>query len=157
MVPRCLQLLDDHGVPIADTQHPGLQKLADTDLIGPDSKPTDDMDRATSMAVPLERQISFKFPTVITPSEQAEDLRHVQTDEDGGTEQVLTAKQAATAYAGESNHGFCHWFKASKVAHLSPAHVLCRKSSSMLGLLSENMAALLQLTGGVKYVHAVDI
>ena len=97
-------------MPIADTRHADLQKVAGTDLIGPDSKPADDMDRAASMAVPLERQISFKFPTVITPSEQAEDIRHVQTDEDGGTEQVLTAKQAARAYAGKLCHGFCHWF-----------------------------------------------
>lgn len=65
------------------------------------------MDRAASMAVPLERQISFKFPTVITPSEQAEDVRHIQTDENGGTEQILTAKQAAKAYAGESCKTVC--------------------------------------------------
>lgn len=94
-------------MPVADTKHPGLQKLAATDLVGPDSKPTDEMDRAASMAVPLERQISFKFPTVITPSEQAEDVRHIQVDENGGTEQILTAKQAAKAYAGESCKSVC--------------------------------------------------
>ena len=97
-----LQLLDDHGVPLADSAHPQLQQVADTDLIGPDSKPTDDMGRAASIAIPLERQISFKFPTVITPSEQAEDVRIVATDDNGGVEHVLTAKQAAKAYAGES-------------------------------------------------------
>ena len=118
----CLQLLDDHGVPIADTKHPDLQKVADTDLVGPDSKPTDDMAPAASMAVPLERQISFKFPTVITPSEQAEDVRHIETDEHGGTEQVLTAKQAARAYAGELCHEscrltiVCHWLVTSSCA-----------------------------------------
>ena len=92
-------------MPIADTRNPDLQQVADTELVGPDSKPTEQMDSAASMAVPLERQISFKFPTVITPSEQAEDVRHIQTGEDGGTEQVLTAKQAAKAYAGELCHG----------------------------------------------------
>ncbi|KAL3137504.1 hypothetical protein ABBQ38_004792 [Trebouxia sp. C0009 RCD-2024] len=97
------KLLDDHGVPIADTRNQDLQQVAGTDLVGPDSKPTEQMDSAASMAVPLERQISFKFPTVITPSEQAEDVRHIQTGEDGVTEQVLTAKQAATAYAGSFN------------------------------------------------------
>lgn len=96
-----VQIVDDHGVPITDTAHPELANIGASDLIGPDSKPTDDMGRAASMAVPLERQISFKFPTVITPSEQAEGLRHIETDENGGTEQVLTAKQAAKAYAGE--------------------------------------------------------
>lgn len=91
-------------MPIADTRNQDLQQVAGTDLVGPDSKPTEQMDSAASMAVPLERQISFKFPTVITPSEQAEDVRHIQTGEDGVTEQVLTAKQAATAYAGELCH-----------------------------------------------------
>ena len=109
----CLQLLDDHGVPLADTAHPELQTVAETDLVGPDSKPTDDMGRAASIAIPLERQISFKFPTVITPSEQAEDVRHIATDENGGTEQVMTAKQAATAYAGEAlllhSQSACQW------------------------------------------------
>ena len=92
--------MDDHGVPLADTDHPELSKVADTDLIGPDSKPTDAMGTAASIEIPLERQISFKFPTVITPSEQAEDVRHIDNGENG-VEQVLTAKQAATAYAGE--------------------------------------------------------
>lgn len=132
---------------LADTQHPELQKLAETDLIGPDSKPTDDMDRAASMAVPLERQISFKFPTVITPSEQAEDMRHVQTDDDGGTEQVLSAKQAARAYAGELCHGCCHWVlplvQAREVAQLFSCSTAVPQSSSTLSLLSQNMAALL--------------
>lgn len=92
--------MDDHGVPLAETDHPELSKVADTDLIGPDSKPTDAMGTAASIEIPLERQISFKFPTVITPSEQAEDVRHIDNGENG-VEQVLTAKQAATAYAGE--------------------------------------------------------
>ena len=92
-----LQIVDDHGVAIADADHPVAQAAVEGELVGPDSKPTDDMGRAVSLAVPLERQISFKFPTVITPSEQAEDLRHIGED---GTEQVLTAKQAAKAYAG---------------------------------------------------------
>jgi len=96
-----LQIVDDHGVPLTDTSHPELANIGESDLIGPDSKPTDDMGRAASLAVPLERQISFKFPTVITPSEQAEGLRHIDNGEDG-MEQVLTAKQAAKAYAGES-------------------------------------------------------
>ena len=95
-----MQIVDDHGVPIADTAHPALAKVADTELIGPDSKPTDTLGQAHSIEIPLERQISFKFPTVITPSEQAEDVRHIQTAENG-IEQVLTAKQAAKAYAGE--------------------------------------------------------
>lgn len=77
--------------------HPILQAAVEGELIGPDSKPTDDLGQAMSLAVPLERQISFKFPTVITPSEQAEDLRHIGDDK---SEQVLTAKQAAKAYAG---------------------------------------------------------
>ena len=92
-----LQIIDDKGVAIADADHPILQAAVDNELVGPDSKPTDDMNRAVSLAVPLERQISFKFPTVITPSEQAEDLRHIGED---NTEQVMTAKQAAKAYAG---------------------------------------------------------
>ncbi len=96
-----LQIVDDHGVPLTDTAHPELANIGDSDLIGPDSKPTEDMGRAASLAVPLERQISFKFPTVITPSEQAEGLRHIDNGEEG-MEQVLTAKQAAKAYAGES-------------------------------------------------------
>ena len=87
-------------MPIADTAHPALAKVADTELIGPDSKPTDTLGQAHSIEIPLERQISFKFPTVITPSEQAEDVRHIQTAENG-VEQVLTAKQAAKAYAGK--------------------------------------------------------
>lgn len=95
-------------MPIADTRHSDLQQVAGTDLVGPDSKPTEQMDSAASMAVPLERQISFKFPTVITPSEQAEDVRHIQTGEAGGAEQILTAKQAAKAYAGELFCGSCH-------------------------------------------------
>lgn len=92
-----LQIIDDHGNKIVDAEHPILQAAVEGELVGPDSKPTDDMGRADSLAVPLERQISFKFPTVITPSEQAEDLRHIGDDK---TEQVLTAKQAAKAYAG---------------------------------------------------------
>ena len=92
--------MDDHGVPLTDTAHPELANIGESDLIGPDSKPTDDMGRAASLAVPLERQISFKFPTVITPSEQAEGLRHIDNGEEG-MEQVLTARQAAKAYAGE--------------------------------------------------------
>ncbi len=96
----CVQLVDDHGVPLTDTLHPELSKVADTDLIGPDSRPTDELGQAASLEIPLERQISFKFPTVITPSEQAEGLRHIENGENG-TEQVLTAKQAAKAYAGK--------------------------------------------------------
>ena len=94
---RVSQIIDDKGVAIVDADHPILQAAVDNELVGPDSKPTDDMNRAVSLAVPLERQISFKFPTVITPSEQAEDLRHIGED---NTEQVMTAKQAAKAYAG---------------------------------------------------------
>lgn len=96
------KIVDDHGVPLTDTAHPELANIGESDLIGPDSKPTDDMGRAASLAVPLERQISFKFPTVITPSEQAEGLRHIDNGEEG-MEQVLTAKQAAKAYAGSFN------------------------------------------------------
>lgn len=92
-----MQIITDAGVPIAETDHPVHQAALENDLIGPDSKPTDDMAPAMSLAVPLERQISFKFPTVITPSEQAEDVRHIGED---GTEQVVTAKQAAKVYAG---------------------------------------------------------
>ena len=94
-----VQIITDHGVPIAETDHPVHQAAVEGDLIGPDSKPTDDLAPACSLAVPLERQISFKFPTVITPSEQAEDLRHIGED---GTEQVITAKQAAKVYAGDA-------------------------------------------------------
>lgn len=138
MVPQCLQLLDEDGVPIVDTRHRQLQRVAETELIGPDSKPTDEMDRAASIAVPLERQISFKFPTVITPSEQAEDVRHIQTDEDGGTEQVLTAKQAAKAYAGELWHDSCQ-------AQLIPCWFSVLQSSSMLVLLHKKHVCLARL------------
>ena len=118
-------------MPIADTRNLDLQQVADTELVGPDSKPTEQMDSAASMAVPLERQISFKFPTVITPSEQAEDVRHIQTGEDGGTEQVLTAKQAAKAYAGELWHGVLLLFRLVAEHRVSDSCALARVHSLM--------------------------
>ena len=155
IAPQCLQLLDDHGVLITDTRHPVLQRVAETDLVGPDSKPTDEMDRAASIAVPLERQISFKFPTVITPSEQAEDVRHIQTDENGNTEQVLTAKQAATAYAGEVCHECCQ-IGLDHLLICSAAELCIWGLGFALILLHENIVAFLCLMSWDKSLQAVD-
>lgn len=136
-------------MPIADTRNQDLQQVAETDLVGPDSKPTEQMDSAASVTVPLERQISFKFPTVITPSEQAEDVRHIQTGEDGGTEQVLTAKQAAKAYAGE----LCH-----QVLPLLRSVAECRVDDSCALrqaqiLMQQSLLVLLWVTSVVLLVH----
>ena len=81
-----LQVVDNHGVPIRESADPELQRSLELQA-GPARS------RLSLEGVPLERQISVKFPTIITPSAEAEQLR---IDIPG-----ISAQEAAQHYVGE--------------------------------------------------------
>ena len=81
-----LQVVDNHGVPIRESADPELQRSLELQA-GPARS------RLSLEGVPLERQISVKFPTIITPSAEAEQLR---IDIPG-----ISAQEAAQHYVGK--------------------------------------------------------
>lgn len=81
-----LQIVDNHGVPIRESGDPELQRSLELQA-GPARS------RLSLEGVPLERQISVKFPTIITPSAEAEQIR---IDIPG-----VSAQEAAQSYVGE--------------------------------------------------------
>eukprot|EP00891_Asterochloris_glomerata_P004182 jgi/Astpho2/4182/Aster-x1205 len=80
------RIVDNHGVPIRESGDPELQRSLELQA-GPARS------RLSLEGVPLERQISVKFPTIITPSAEAEQIR---IDIPG-----VSAQEAAQSYVGD--------------------------------------------------------